>query len=111
MIKDILLGVLANYPVLAAMLAAGSWSKRHNYYILEVVIGIPFMLLDYLFQYTWGVFLFREWPPKGEHTFSGRIRRYRRGIVDGTITDTERIALTEYFKVYLNKRLPGHIDV
>lgn len=111
MIKDILLAILASYPVGWYIFKFGTNPKVFNHPAFKIPVGVVFMPIDLLIQYTWGTFLFEEWPAKGEHTFSGRIRKMRRRIVDDPASVSEELTLlTNYYKTKLNGRIPGHID-
>lgn len=109
---DVMLAILSSYPAGWYLFKFGTSPEVYKRLWLRIPVVAVFMPIDFLIQYTWGTFLFGEWPAKGEHTFSARIRKMRRRIVNGPEPVSEELwLLTQYYKVKLNNRIPGHIDI
>lgn len=67
---------------------------------LRIIFGVPFMLLNSLFNVTVGSFIFLESPK--ELFFTDRLKRHKKG------TNPELKSLAEDLCKEMNKADPGH---
>jgi hypothetical protein len=96
---DPLIRLLAIGPAVAAMFAFYALAVTRRG-LLRLIIGLPFMAANALFNATCGSFIFWELPR--EWFFTDRLKRHKAG------TDPDRRRVAEMLCREMNKADPGH---
>lgn len=96
---DPLIRVFLIGPAVAAMYGLYALAVTRKG-VWRVVIGVPFMALNCLFNATCGSFIFWELPR--EWFFTDRLKRHKAG------SDPDRVRIAEVLCREMNKADPGH---